>query len=564
MLTLDAHGLPFAHLGAENLGLIEVTIDGVPPVTIHPQREDRDVVLARGLEDRDHSVIVVHRATRAGAGVRIVGFRVLRGDEGELSVLVHGEAGRFLTDARAVLSLKGNTIVSRLVRNWMNGVCRIGGIPAARGYELELRASGWEPVRIRDIEIAARTETALPPVYLRRTRASTAGRVEFPRIGAPSVLRAGESFASRVALRGASIEAVVLERRAGPARISRQVVFSENKEREYDGFAEGIIRTPADVPPGLYDLVYRLNLDGRRTEQSAPRSVYIVAEFPRNPVFVTFGHMDTFGQEPAEYLERVANLSNLIGPDMVLVSNEVNAAYVAGALSRLDVPHFVNFGNHEVSGHEEWYGNAVTMTDFGPDLAVLNLSHPWHGDLSHAYALLESRAKTACKIINAFEHDAPVDDMLDRYHIPFLHEAHGPSPKVMQMGKTPTQRAGKVNSESFRVVRFEGCRAVSFTYAGDKEAPIPLPRHQPVPMRLTFVPANDGSHRTVTAQVVNNWRQEFANGRIGFVLPTGEYRIDRGRIESAIASDDSRFVVLTVRIDIPAKSTIAVTASPRR
>jgi len=117
MLTLDAHGLPFAHLGTENLGLIEVSIDGAPPVVIHPQREDRDVVVARGLEDRTHAVRVVHRAAGAGAGVRIVGFRVLRNDEGELSVLVHGEASRFLTDARAVLSLKGKTIASRLVRN---------------------------------------------------------------------------------------------------------------------------------------------------------------------------------------------------------------------------------------------------------------------------------------------------------------------------------------------------------------------------------------------------------------------------------------------------------------
>ena len=164
------------------------------------------------------------------------------------------------------------------------------------------------------------------------------------------------------------------------------------------------------------------------------------------------------------------------------------------------------------------------MTDFGPDLGILNLSHAWHGDISHAFALLESRAKTACKIINAFEHDAPVEAMLDRYRIPFLHEAHGPNPKVMQIGRTPTQRAGKVNSESFRVVRFEGCKAVSFTYAGDKVAPIPLPRHEPSPMRLAFSPANDGSHRTVTARIDNEWQQDFPNSRVTFVMPKGEYK----------------------------------------
>jgi hypothetical protein len=443
----------------------------------------------------------------------------------------------------------------------MMGMCRIGGIPSGRGYELELRASGWEPVRIRQIEISRQKETALPPVYLRRTKDSTAGRVEFPRLGIPSILQPGGSFPTRVGLRGASLDSVELRRRAGPATISRKAAFIENKALEYDGYSEGAIEVPAGTPPGLYDLVYKLNANGKRSEQVSPRSVHIVREFPKDPVFLTFGHLDTFGQEPAEYLERIAELANMIAPDMVLVSNEVNAAYVSGALSRLQMPHLVNFGNHEVSGHEQWYGNAVSMTDFGPDLSILSLSHAWHGDLSHAFALLESRAKTACKIINAFEHDAPVEAMLDRYRIPFLHEAHGPDPKVMQIGKTPTQRAGKVNSESFRVVRFEGCRAASFTYAGDKAAPIPLPRHEPSPLRIAFSPANDGTQSTVTARIENDWKQDFPSSRLTFVMPNRGYKVDRGRIESAVASDDSRFVVLTVRFDLPARSAVSVTAS---
>jgi hypothetical protein len=563
MLTFDAHGLPFAHLGSENLGRVEVTIDGGATIGIEPQREDRDVVLARGLADGDHAVRLVHRATLAGVGCRIVGFRVLRGDEGELSLLIHGEANRFLTDVRAVLSLKGKVVASRLVRNWMTGASRIAGIPADRGYELQLRASGWKPVSISGIEIVSGKETALSSIYLKRAADSTADRIEFPRMGTPAILQAGGSLATRFALRGASLESMELQRRTGRAHISHKAEFTEDKAREYDGYAEGEINLPADTPPGLYDLVFKLNTNGRRTEQMAPLSVHVVAEFPKNPVFVTFGHMDTFGQEPAEYLERIAELSNLIAPDMVLISNEVNGAYVSGALSGLDMPHVVNFGNHEVSGHEEWYGKAVSMTDFGPNLSILNLSHAWHGDISHAFALLESRAKTPCKIINAFEHDAPVEAMLDRYRIPFLHEAHGPNPKVTQIGRTPTQRAGKVNSESFRVVRFEGCKAVSFTYAGDQVAPIPLPRHQASPMRLSFSPENDGSHRTVTARIANDWHQEFPNGRITFVLPKGEYKVDNGRIESVVASDDSRFVIMTARVDIPAKSAVSVTASAR-
>ena len=187
---------------------------------------------------------------------------------------------------------------------------------------------------------------------------------------------------------------VELQRRAGPASISRTAVFRENKALAYDGYAEGVIQIAGDTPPGLYDLVYKLAPQGGTRQEISPRSVHVVAEFPKNPVLVTFGHLDTFGQEPAEYLERIAELANIIAPDMVLASNDVNGAYVSGALSRLQMPHVVNFGNHEVSGHEEWYGSATSMTDFGPGLTILNLSHTWHGDISHAFALLESRAKT--------------------------------------------------------------------------------------------------------------------------------------------------------------------------
>jgi hypothetical protein len=562
-VTLDAHGQPFAHLGIENLGAIEVTIDGRPGPVVEPQREDRDVVVVRGLENRAHTVKLVHRGTAAGSGCRIVGFRVLRGDEGELAFLLHAEANRYLTDVRAILSKGGAVVRNSIVRNWMTGQCRLAGLPAGRGYELQLIAAGWQTRRIQDIEITSGKETMLAPVYLRRTRESTRNRVEFPHMGRPAILRAGGTFATRMSLQTATIESVELERQVGPALISRRAAFLENKALAYDGHVEGTIATPAGTPPGLYDLVYKLAAQGRRWEQVSPRSVSIVAAYPKDLVLVTFGHMDTAGQEQAEYLERLADLSNLIAPDLVLVSNEVNAAYAAGAFSRLDMPHLMTFGNHEVPGHEEWYGNAVSMTDFGPDLSILNFSHAWHGDLSHAYALLESREKTACKIINAFEHDAPVEEMLDRFRISFLHEAHGPNPKVTTMGRTPTQRAGKVNSESFRVVRFQGCRPVSFTYAGDPSAPIPLPRHEPSPMRLTYSPANDGRHTAVTARVVNEWKQDFAQGRITFVMPKGDYAVDRGRIESAIPSDDGRFVVLSVRCDIAANSGVEVAVKPR-
>ena len=94
----------------------------------------------------------------------------------------------------------------------------------------------------------------------------------------------------------------------------------------------------------------------------------------------------------------------------------------------MEMPYAITFGNHGVSGHEEWYGNPVSMIDFGPELSILNFGQSWQGDLSHAYALLESRRGTRCKVINAYEHDAPVEELLDRYERRiqrFIHEKSG-------------------------------------------------------------------------------------------------------------------------------------------
>jgi hypothetical protein len=555
-VVLESHGLSFTHLGEENLNAITVIVDGKPGKTIYPIMEDRDVVVVRGLPGTRHDV----RVEVENGGVRVAGFRALQDGEGDLSFLLHGESNRFLTDVRILLRLNGKLIRSDLMRNWLTGQCRIAGIPAGPGYEVDIIASGWETKTLHGLTVAAERDTVLPPVFLRRTRASSVSGVEFPLAGKPAILQAGQSFETRFAMGASPRVTVHLERRVGPALISRPLAWVENKDREHDGKSEGVLTTPVGTPPGVYDLVFRNSEDRRNRERIAARAVHVVPGFPRNPVFLTFGHLDTWGQEQSEYLDRLAEVSNLIAPDMVLVSNETNAAYASGALSRLDMPYLITFGNHRVSGHEEWYGRPVSIVDFGPDLSILNISYPWHGDLTPATALLQSRAGRACRIINAFESDAPVD-LLDRFRIAYLHDAHGEGKRVMTMGNTPTQRAGKENSESFRVVRFDGCRPVSFTYNGHPTAPVPMVRTKPAPLRATYSPANDGQQATVTARIENDWEQAFPDGRVTLVMPKGAYQVDRGRIESAAASDDGRFTVLSIRLDIPAKNTVEVTAA---
>jgi hypothetical protein len=252
-------------------------------------------------------------------------------------------------------------------------------------------------------------------------------------------------------------------------------------------------------------------------------------------------------------------MTNLLAPDVVLCSTACNPAYISGALAGLDMPYVINFGNHQFPGHEAWYGKPVGLIDCGPHVSILNFGHPWHTDKSRAEALLASRPNTAIRVINAFESNAPLD-LLDRHQVRMIHDAHGIGQKVMDLGSTPTRRIGKSNSESFRVVRFRDNRVESCTYNGHETAPIPFGRESYPPLSVSFSHPNDGTQANNTATIRNGLADAYPNGRVTFVVPSGEYRVTGGRLESQILSDGGRFRVLHVRVDVPANDSIEITA----
>jgi hypothetical protein len=223
---------------------------------------------------------------------------------------------------------------------------------------LEVRATGWQTVRTEGIQIEAGNPTEIPAVYLRRDESTVIQRFRFPRLNQPAIRTPGATFRSRFLGFDATIDQVRLTRRVGPAVISRVVEFEEDTAAGYYYDREVVATLPDDMPPGAYDLAIKVT-GGRRTGTCrSPRSVHVVQQYPTDPVLVTFGHLDTSAQYQAEYLERLVSVINLLAPDMVLCSNAVNPAYLAGALAGLDVPYIINFGTHQVSGHEAWFGDS--------------------------------------------------------------------------------------------------------------------------------------------------------------------------------------------------------------
>lgn len=558
-VRLGGHNVPA--YGPANRGSLVVTIDGANRRHLRPLDTPREVVLAHNLAGEQHRLRIEHTGRGRMTGCRIEGFRVWSEPCGELQFTVNGEQNPFLVDLRTQLRRGDQIVRTTLARNWLTGQCSLTGITPGNDYSLEIQAIGWQTVRVPDISIRAGRPTRLVPVFLDRDDSTVIHRFRFPTLNRPAVRRPGESFRARFLGFDAAIDEIRLTRRVGPAVISRTLEFDEDKSAAYYYDREVTARLPKDMPLGAYDLIVNVT-GGRRTGVCrSPRSVHVVREYPTDPVFVTFGHLDTSAEYQAEYLRRLVTMTNLIAPDMVLNSNAVNPGYISGAMSRLDMPHMINFGNHQFLGHESWYGDPVSITDFGLELSVLNFGHPWHVDVSKADALLAARKQTHVKIINAFESNAPLS-LFNSHRICMIHDAHGTGKKVMDIGATPTRRIGKTNAESFRVVRLKNGRVESCTYNGHDTAPYPFGRNQTPPLRVVFSPDNGGTQRVVTATVTNDYVEAFPGGRLTFVLAAGDYRTNHGTIETAVLSDSRRYTVVTVRADIPGRQKIHVRVEP--
>jgi hypothetical protein len=560
MIRLGQHAVPAYN--RPNLGALTIQVDSGKEKIIYPLNEPREIVLARNLPYDWHTILIKHKATNGDSMVCIEAFGYSFETTGELTFSLTGKNNAYLVDTRAILTKDDNQIANRLVRNWLTGQCRLSGLPPGKGYCLEIHAIGWISSFIDDIEIKAGKETVLSPVYLDAAPPEVDKRWIFPKIGRQTIKKPGEIFRTRFQAPSHIIKSMQIEYKIGSATFSRKLNFEEDEDSAYLYDREFLVSIPGNTPPGLYDL----KVQAYRPEQGDEyalcsfSSVMIVNDYPTNPVFMSWGHLDTQGQFQAEYLCNMAEIANLVGADMVLMACACNPAYIAGALSTLDIPYTVNFGNHKFEGFEQWFGPQENIIDFGPDLCILNRSLPWHESTALTNALFSERPNARIKIINAFEHNAPID-LLDTHKIALLHDGHGIGTRVMKMGNTPTQRVGKVNAESFRIIRFKDGKVISSTYMNDPVAPIPFPRGSVKPLRVSIDPPANGFNQEITITISNDLSEAFPNCRVTALMPSGQYICQGGKIEDAIVSDCKKFSKVIIRADMPAETQIVLKVS---
>ena len=265
------------------------------------------------------------------------------------------------------------------------------------------------------------------------------------------------------------------------------------------------LRVPATTPHDMYGLRIVQFAAGVAYPTDVEQAVSVREPLPPTYHIAGVGHMNTWGQQTSEYLALVATTAHLAGARHLLIANEVNPAYITGALKDLRIPYLVTNGNHTVGRWLEFFGPRTFAVDDGPLRLVAFNDRPdqsWR-DVED---LLVGRPGASSRVVVAYEGYAPVD-MIRRSGVDLLFDGHSTGdhpnradfpPGTLQM-RAPTQEtmrwiamnhgglAPAVTATNGLVQEIQGLGATSS---------VPLlefPRTGPAPLRVEYSQPNDGS-----------------------------------------------------------------------
>ncbi len=548
--------------GKMPVGGLEIRVGDRLPTFVDLTTSPQNVMIYNNLPGIAHEVIVIPRLAEGGH-VTIDGFKV--GDHmfSTLSFRVIGEESASLNDVRAIVSSGGRVVSSTVTRHAHTGECLVTGLQPGT-YNLEVHAMGWEPVRREGIVIGLPGDSLrLETVILRRQERARGHfyGIVWPNRGRTAFLMPGDTF-DAFCRNGTGAKVLSAALKTAHLKVPLEVVDPEIDRYYYENTVR--LRLPEELPRGLYDLeVHIIKNEGEEGYPVlAPQAVQVRDELGEAFYLVGFGHTNTWGQVTAEWMGELAEVINLINPEFVLISNEVNWAYLAGALSKLRVPYFITTGNHCYPNYEIFYGARLSVFDCGPIRGV-NVGPIWAENWPAVRRAFDDRPDATIRLINTYEPNVPVEDLLDVYGVRLIHDAHGPGDRIDQWGTTPTWRVGKTNSNSFRLIRFRDGHVVSATYQDDAVEPIPFPRSGSLPLIVTFNGANDGTNRELTAEIINKYDETFENAEVQFIMAKGEYTTSRGRITQQYNSSDTTRTIVHVAVEVEPTSIQQITVRSR-
>jgi hypothetical protein len=448
----------------------EIFIDGSHVQTVSVLDAPLETVVACGLPDGEHTV-ECRFALRPGACGALAGFVFGMGNPAGVAVTIHGDYESALNTVRLTLEDEHGKGVTKIGRNPLSA--RAGIIILDGGtYRLKAQANGWESCTTKPFQLVTGDTVDLPPIYLRRAPDDAACEgygIVHPSLGQSISIAPGTSFSAFLRIAGgATADAVSSATLTGASEEYSLSIQASSICEQFTNEHGLQLRIPDTVPDGLYDL----RIAFADWTDTAPSAVMVRRQIPDSFRILYFGHTNTWEQETAEYIDQLVDIANRLDPLFVIVSNEVNGAYLSGCLRRLRMPCFVTTGNHSYPGFSRFFGPAVAAYDCGP-CRVLNFGRPWSDEWRHAVHLLEDSPSPPIRIINAYEPDAPVEGLLDRCQVQLLFAGHA-------MGSAEpsdsTLIVGKANANSFRIVAVDNGVPRLITCPDEPQGAFPVPR----------------------------------------------------------------------------------------
>lgn len=522
----------------------------------------RVVPLAEELPEAGHRV-EIELVAGAGCGIDAFLFAAepLAAVQG---VIASKDYSELLTDVRAELVASGKVVRTDYVRNPVNGTFDIVGLEPGT-YRLRLSAHGWltsqtEPfaidrtgqkVDLGVIDLAFDSDVA-PSGWTVPTSA---------RHGHTSNIWPGGSFCAQFELPGDELKSVRLVSRYKTIELT----LADQNIKQIGGDHAPLVTVTCVVPPSARHDMYSLQVTGSRQGQPTTntwcQAVCVREPLPRTFAIAGVGHMNTWGQQTSEYLARVAEAVQLAGARMLLIANEVNPAYIAGALRELRIPYLATAGNHTMARWEDFFGPQSVACDDGPMRIVTFGDLPtasWH----EVRRLIGARDEATARVLLCYEAYAPID-LIHQEQVDLLFDGHS-------YEDHPQRSQFPQGTFHLRPPLQESVRWIGMTHEGVVAAESPkdvptflVPRQGPVPLRVEYSAPNDGSCAKLTAHIINETTIPFPQARIRFIMlaATGDYAVSEGKIEQQFRSDDGRVQIVDVAVRANAKSDTEVAIS---
>ncbi|PYV07676.1 MAG: hypothetical protein DMG07_27880, partial [Acidobacteria bacterium] len=317
------------------------------------------------------------------------------------------------------------------------------------------------------------------------------------------------------------------------------------------------IKVPPATPYDMYTLETRFKGAGGG-------QICVREPLPEAFAIAGVSHMNTWGQQTSEYLARVAELVQLAGARALLIANEVNAAYIAGALKELRIPYAITAGNHTMARWDDFFPQRCQALDDGP-MRIVSFSNEITASWSEARDLLIARKDATARILLCYEAFPPLDLIRDG-RVKLLFDGHS-GENHPQRGQFPPRTL------HMRAPSYESVRWISMTHDGlapsllsPEDVPsLRVPREGNLPLRVEFSAANNGTARALTARIINETGIRFPGARVRLVLRAGNYTVSGAKVLQAFHSDDGKVTVIDVETEArtaPATE-IVVRDSPR-